>query len=60
MKKKPGVMVYFELRGMLKLLTDEEKGNPRRDPVLRLYPAAEHLRWPHRYVHHVCVLYAVP
>ena len=26
MKKKPGVMVYFELRGMLKLLTDEEKG----------------------------------
>ena len=26
MKKKPGVMVYFELRGMLKLLPDEEKG----------------------------------
>ena len=26
MKKKPGVMVYFELRRMLKLLTDEEKG----------------------------------
>ena len=26
MKKKPGVMVYFELRGMLKLLTDAEKG----------------------------------
>ena len=26
MKKKPGVMVYFELRGMLQLLTDAEKG----------------------------------
>ena len=26
MKKKPGVMVYFELRGMLKLLSDAEKG----------------------------------
>ena len=26
MKKKPGVMVYFELRGMLKLLSDSEKG----------------------------------
>ena len=26
MKKKPGVMVYFELRGMLKLLPDAEKG----------------------------------
>ena len=26
MKKKPGVMVYFDLRGMLKLLTDAEKG----------------------------------
>ena len=26
MKKKPGVMIYFELRGMLKLLTDQEKG----------------------------------
>ena len=26
MKKKPGVMVYFELRGMLKLLPDEQKG----------------------------------
>ena len=26
MKKKPGVMVYFELRGMLKLLPDNEKG----------------------------------
>ena len=26
MKKKPGVMVYFELRGMLKLLSDTEKG----------------------------------
>ena len=26
MKKKPGVMIYFELRGMLKLLPDEEKG----------------------------------
>ncbi len=26
MKKKPGVMVYFDLRGMLKLLPDVEKG----------------------------------
>ena len=26
MKKKPGVMVYFDLRGMLKLLPDAEKG----------------------------------
>ena len=26
MKKKPGVMIYFELIGMLKLLPDEEKG----------------------------------
>lgn len=26
MKKKPGVMVYFELRGMLRLLSDAEKG----------------------------------
>ena len=26
MKKEPGVMVYFELRGMLKLLPDSEKG----------------------------------
>ena len=26
MKKKPGVMVYFNLRGMLKLLSDAEKG----------------------------------
>ena len=26
MKKKPGVMVYFELRGMLRLLPDAEKG----------------------------------
>lgn len=26
MKKKPGVMVYFDLRGMLKLLLDSEKG----------------------------------
>lgn len=26
MKKKPGVMVYFDLRGMLKLLPDSEKG----------------------------------
>ena len=26
MKKKPGVMVYFELRGMLKLLPESEKG----------------------------------
>ena len=26
MKKKPGVMVYFELRGMLKLLSDTVKG----------------------------------
>jgi hypothetical protein len=26
MKKKPGVMIYFELRGVLKLLTDAEKG----------------------------------
>ena len=26
MKKKPGVMIYFELRAMLKLLPDEEKG----------------------------------
>jgi len=26
MKKKPGVMIYFELRGMLKLLPDAEKG----------------------------------
>ena len=26
MKKKPGVMVYFELRGMLKLLSAAEKG----------------------------------
>ena len=26
MKRKPGVMVYFELRGMLKLLSDAEKG----------------------------------
>ena len=26
MKKKPGVMVYFELRKMLKLLPDSEKG----------------------------------
>ena len=26
MKKKPGVMVYFDMRRMVKLLTDEEKG----------------------------------
>ena len=26
MKKKPGVMIYFDLRGMLKLLPDAEKG----------------------------------
>ena len=26
MKKKPGVMIYFELRGVLKLLSDAEKG----------------------------------
>lgn len=26
MKTKPGVMIYFELRGMLKLLPDAEKG----------------------------------
>ena len=26
MKRKPGVMVYFEIRGMLKLLSDAEKG----------------------------------
>ena len=26
MKKKPGVMIYFDLRKMLKLLPDEEKG----------------------------------
>ena len=26
MKKKPGVMVYFDLRKMLKLLPDNEKG----------------------------------
>ena len=26
MKRKPGVMVYFELRGMMKLLSDAEKG----------------------------------
>ena len=26
MKKKPGVMVYFDIRRMVKLLTDEEKG----------------------------------
>ena len=26
MRKKPGVMIYFELRGMLKLLSDAEKG----------------------------------
>mgnify|MGYP003299489685 CR=1 FL=1 len=26
MKRKPGVMVYFELRGMMKLLSDVEKG----------------------------------
>ena len=26
MKKKPGVMIYFELRAMLKLLSDSEKG----------------------------------
>ena len=26
MKKKPGVMVYFDLRGMVKLLPDAEKG----------------------------------
>ena len=26
MKKKPGVMIYFDMRGMLKLLPDAEKG----------------------------------
>ena len=26
MKKKPGVMIYFELRAMVKLLSDAEKG----------------------------------
>ena len=26
MKRKPGVMVYFEMRSMLKLLSDTEKG----------------------------------
>ena len=26
MKKKPGVMVYFDMRRMVKLLTDSEKG----------------------------------
>lgn len=26
MKKKPGVMIYFELRAMVKLLPDAEKG----------------------------------
>ena len=26
MKKKPGVMIYFDMRGMLKLLPDDEKG----------------------------------
>ena len=26
MKKKPGVMIYFDIRRMVKLLTDEEKG----------------------------------
>ena len=26
MKKKPGVMIYFDMRRMVKLLTDEEKG----------------------------------
>ena len=26
MKKKPGVMIYFDMRRMVKLLTDQEKG----------------------------------
>ena len=26
MKKNPGVMIYFDMRRMVKLLTDEEKG----------------------------------